>query len=52
MGLSRTVGESFRKACIAAGNRLPSEGKVFISVNDRDKLNIISIARDFIELVC
>ena len=50
MGLSKTLGESFRKACISAGNRLPSEGKVFISVNDMDKLNIISIARDFIEL--
>ena len=50
MGLSETLGESFRKACIGAGNILPNEGKVFISVNDMDKLNIISIARDFIEL--
>ena len=50
MGLSKTLGESFRKACIGAGNTLPNKGKVFISVNDMDKLNIISIARDFIEL--
>ena len=50
MGISKNLGESFMKACIGAGNILPRSGKVFISVNDMDKLNIISIARDFVEL--
>ena len=50
MGLSKTLGESFRKASIGAGNMLPSSGTLFISVNDIDKLDIIHIARDFVEL--
>ena len=50
MGISNNLGEAFRKACIGAGNTLPKSGKVFISVNDTDKLDIISIARDFVEL--
>ena len=50
MGISKNLGESFMKACIGAGNILPRNGKVFISVNDMDKFNIISIARDFVEL--
>ena len=50
MGISKNLGESFMKACISAGNILPRNGKVFISVNDMDKFNIISVARDFVEL--
>ncbi len=50
MGISKTLGESFRKASIGAGNMLPSNGTVFISVNDSDKLEILNIARDFFEL--
>ena len=50
MGISRSLGESFSKALISAGNKIPKKGVVFISVNNSDKLEIISIARDFIEL--
>jgi len=50
MGISKSLGSAFKRACIGAGNMLPRSGKVFISVNDMDKLNIISIARDFVEL--
>ena len=49
MGISKTMGESFRKASISAGNIIPDKGTVFISVNNADKLDLISIARDFIE---
>ena len=50
MGISKTLGESFLKASISAGNPLPKTGKVFISVNNADKLDVISIARDMTEI--
>ena len=50
MGISNTLGESFRRASISAGNNIPNSGTVFLSVNDSDKLNVIPIARDFHEI--
>ncbi len=50
MGIAQSLGAAFQKALISAGVRLPREGRVFISVNDHDKLNSISMARDFLEL--
>ncbi len=50
MGLSRSLGDSYGRASLAAGNRLPKTGTIFISVNDHDKFNVIPIARDLIEL--
>ena len=50
MGISKTLGESFRRALISAGNKVPTGGNVFISVNEKDKLDIIPIARDLIEI--
>ncbi len=35
---------------LGAGANLPTEGRVFISVNDDDKMNVVSIARDYSEL--
>lgn len=45
MGLSEFFGEAYIKSQIAAGNILPKEGKVFISVNDFDKNEVVSIAK-------
>ena len=45
MGISKTMGESFLRASISAGNNLPKNGKVFISVNDDDKKAMIPIAK-------
>ena len=45
MGISKTMGESFLRASISAGNNLPKNGKVFISVNDGDKKAMIPIAK-------
>jgi len=50
MGISKTFGESFRKASISANNNIPEKGTIFISVNDQDKLNVIPIARDLYEM--
>ncbi|WP_055075460.1 carbamoyl-phosphate synthase large subunit [Pseudanabaena sp. 'Roaring Creek'] len=50
MGIDTEFGRAFAKAQIAAGTHLPLEGTVFLSVNDRDKSGITSIAEAFVEL--
>ncbi|MBD2177948.1 carbamoyl-phosphate synthase large subunit [Pseudanabaena sp. FACHB-1998] len=50
MGIDTEFGRAFAKAQIAAGTHLPLEGTVFLSVNDRDKSGISSVAEAFIEL--
>ncbi len=45
LGLSEFFGEAYVKSQIAAGNNLPVEGNVFISVNDYDKKEVIPIAK-------
>ena len=45
MGVARTYPEAYAKSQLAVSYELPTEGKVFISVNDRDKRHILSIAR-------
>ena len=46
MGISTSYGVAFAKAQLAAGQRLPREGVVFISVNDRDKRHVAGLAQD------
>ncbi|MGZ4819000.1 MAG: ATP-binding protein, partial [Terriglobales bacterium] len=50
MGTADNFGEAFAKAQLAAGNRLPTRGTVFISVTDRDKPQVVDIARRFVGL--
>jgi carbamoyl-phosphate synthase large subunit len=50
MGLGRSFGEAFRKAQLAAGNRLPARGRAFVSVRDADKPAAMEIGRDLVEL--
>ena len=50
MGIDRTFGLAFAKSQIAAGNRLPAEGAVFLSLADRDKEAGVGAARGFAEL--
>ncbi len=45
MGIDASFGAAFAKAQMAAGNPLPTEGTVFISVRDEDKPAALSIAR-------
>ncbi|GIW43419.1 MAG: carbamoyl-phosphate synthase (glutamine-hydrolyzing) [Candidatus Binatia bacterium] len=45
MGIDASFGAAFAKAQIAAGNPLPTEGTVFISVRDEDKPAALSVAR-------
>jgi len=46
MGISSTFGVAFAKAQLAAGQRLPLEGTVFISVSDRDKRHVAPLVRE------
>ena len=41
MGLDKTFESAFLKAQLAAGIMLPEKGKVFISIKDNDKNNLI-----------
>ena len=50
MGAGQLFGEAFAKALIGAGNKLPLEGKVFLSVNDKDKSEAIGIGQQLHEL--
>ena len=50
MGVADNFGEAFAKAQIAAGQLLPEQGTVFLSVNDRDKDGLVALARQFEEL--
>jgi carbamoyl-phosphate synthase large subunit len=46
MGVADNFGLAFAKAQIAARQRIPLQGRVFLSVNDHDKPAVIPIARD------
>ena len=49
LGLSRTYGEAFFKAQEAIQSRLPLEGTVLISVNRKDKEEVVEVAKGFAE---
>nr|MEE4267973.1 carbamoyl-phosphate synthase large subunit [Candidatus Krumholzibacteria bacterium] len=50
MGIGRNFGEAFARAHLAAGQALPAAGTVFLSVNDRDKDELLPIARELSDL--
>src|SRR5215210_7531454 len=50
MGISDSFGSAFGKAQLAADNVLPTDGAIFITVNDSDKRSITPIARRFQEM--
>lgn len=49
LGLSPSYGEAFYKAQEAAQSKLPLNGTVLISVNRKDKAEVVEIARSFAE---
>jgi len=48
MGVAPGFAQAFAKAQAAAGAALPTSGTVFISVNDRDKAGIVSVASELV----
>ena len=49
LGLSHSYGEAFYKAQEATQNKLPLEGTVLMSVNRKDKAEVVEVARSFHE---
>ncbi len=45
MGAGETFGEAFFKAQLGAGEVLPTEGNVFVSVRDEDKEGVVEVAK-------
>ncbi len=50
MGIADNFPMAFAKSQIAANSALPKEGTVFISVNNRDKHDMIAVARALVEM--
>ncbi|HEX4904234.1 MAG TPA: carbamoyl-phosphate synthase large subunit, partial [Acidimicrobiales bacterium] len=50
MGIDATFGLAFAKSQIAAGDRLPEGGSVFLSISDRGKAGGVRAARAFADL--
>ena len=50
MGIDEDFSRAYCKAQLAAGQRLPASGNVFISVRDGDKDAIVDIARDLVDM--
>jgi carbamoyl-phosphate synthase large subunit len=50
MGFDDSFGMAFAKAQVSAGNVLPSEGLLIVTVNDRDKATVTPILRRFTDL--
>ncbi len=50
MGIGSSFGIAFAKAQAAAGYELPTQGTVFISVHDQDKLRVLPVAESFKKL--
>jgi carbamoyl-phosphate synthase large subunit len=50
MGVADNFGEAFAKAQLAAGQKLPTSGTLFISVTDHDKPQVAELARKFVDM--
>ena len=50
MGIDKDFTKAYAKAQIAAGQRLPTSGKVFISVRDSDKPAVVEVAKQFADM--
>jgi carbamoyl-phosphate synthase large subunit len=50
MGIDRDFGRAFAKAELGAGEKLPLQGTVFVSMSDRDKPLAADVIKEFIKL--
>mmetsp|Transcript_135 Transcript_135/g.490 ORF Transcript_135/g.490 Transcript_135/m.490 type:complete len:1175 (-) Transcript_135:238-3762(-) len=50
MGIDATFGGAYAKASIAAGMKLPKEGTVFITAEEKDKQNMVPIAKELTDM--
>ncbi|MBE9054672.1 carbamoyl-phosphate synthase large subunit [Sphaerospermopsis sp. LEGE 08334] len=50
MGIDADFGRAFAKAEMGAGEKLPLQGTVFVSMSDRDKALVVDVVKEFINL--
>src|SRR3989475_708706 len=50
MGISPDFGQAFAKAQVAAGQKLPRQGTLFLSVNDGDKRHVAQLGKELASL--
>ena len=50
MGIDKDFGKAFAKAEIAAGVKLATSGTIFVSMNSRDKIAIVPVVQDLMDL--
>ncbi|CAN5183070.1 carbamoyl-phosphate synthase large subunit [soil metagenome] len=50
MGVGKTFGEAFVKSQIGAGTKLPTSGRVFLTVKNNDKARAVDVARALVDL--
>ncbi|GAP95184.1 carbamoyl-phosphate synthase large subunit [Leptolyngbya sp. NIES-2104] len=50
MGIDSDFGKSYAKAELAASQRLPRQGTVFVSMNDREKFAVVPAVKELMEL--
>jgi len=50
MGVGKTFGEAFVKSQLGAGVKLPTEGKVFLTVKNNDKSRAVAIAKELVAM--
>jgi carbamoyl-phosphate synthase large subunit len=50
MGIDTDVSHALAKAFLGAGTRLPKNGKVFLSVKDADKENLLPVAKELADI--
>jgi carbamoyl-phosphate synthase large subunit len=50
MGIDTDFGKAFAKAQLGAGQMMPLSGTVLVSMRDRDKLPVVPVVKEFLEL--
>ena len=50
MGVGKTFGEAFVKSQLGAGTKLPTSGKVFLTVKNADKPRAVVVARELVAM--
>ncbi len=50
MGIDEDFGLAYAKAQTASYNRIPTSGRIFISVKDKDKAHTVGVVRDLISM--
>ena len=50
MGVGKTFGEAFVKSQMGAGVKLPTEGKIFLSVKNADKVRAVVVAKELVAM--